>query len=110
MLSAGEVVLVDFPTPRGIKRRPAVVLSTSLYHAHRPDVILGILTTQVSKATAPTDHVLQDWAAAGLHQPSAFRSYLVTLDDGRLPTIGMLSQSDWQAVQRCLQAAIALTP
>jgi mRNA interferase MazF len=87
MLSSGDVVLVDFPTPRGVKRRPAVVVSTSLYHHHRPDVIVGLLTTQVSKATAPTDHILQDWAAAGLNQPSAFRSYLVTLDDGRLPSI-----------------------
>ena len=110
MLNPGDVVLVDFPTPRGIKRRPAVVVSTAAYHSHRPDVIVAILTTQVAKSTAPTDYILQDWSAAGLNKPSAFRSYLVTLDDGRLPAIGSLSQRDWQAVQQCLSAAIAFVP
>jgi mRNA interferase MazF len=110
MLNPGDVVLVDFPTPRGVKRRPAVVISTPVYHAHRPDVIVAVLTTQVAKATAPTDYILQDWAAAGLNKPSAFRSYVVTLDDGRLPSIGTLSQRDWQAVLQCLRTAIAILP
>jgi mRNA interferase MazF len=109
MLNPGDVVLVDFPTPRGVKRRP-VVLSTPVYHSHRPDVIVALLTTQVAKAKAPTDYVLQDWSAAGLNKPSAFRSYIVTLDDGRLPSIGSLSQRDWHEVQQCLKAAISFAP
>jgi mRNA interferase MazF len=108
MLSAGDTVLVDFPGATGIKRRPAVVLSTPLYHLHRPDVIVGLLTTKVHMTTAPTDYVLQDWAAAGLHQPSAFRSYIVTPDDGSLPSMGRLSARDWQTVQACLACALAL--
>lgn len=31
----GDVVTVDFPGVRGLKRRPAVVVSTDLYHSHR---------------------------------------------------------------------------
>jgi mRNA interferase MazF len=110
MLNPGDVVIVDFPTRRGIKKRPAVVISTSLYHTHRPDVIVALLTTQVAKAIGPTDYVLQDWMAAGLHQPSAFRSYIVTLDDGRLPSVGQLSSRDWHAIQTCMNSAIAITP
>jgi mRNA interferase MazF len=44
----GDVVTVDFPGVAGIKRRPAVVLSSSTYHATRPDVIVGLITTQTT--------------------------------------------------------------
>ena len=33
VLSAGDLVSVDFPGVTGIKRRPAVILSSSTYHA-----------------------------------------------------------------------------
>jgi PemK-like, MazF-like toxin of type II toxin-antitoxin system len=108
MLTAGDVVVVDFPGAVATKRRPAVVLSTPLYHANRPDVIVGLLTTNTAVATAPTDYILQDWSAAGLHRPSAFRSYILTLDDGNLPAVGHLSDRDWQGVQECLVRALAV--
>jgi mRNA interferase MazF len=107
MLEPSDVVVVDFPGARGVKRRPAVVLSTAIYHAHRPDVILGLLTTRVSAATAPTDYAPLDWSGAGLQQPSAFRSYLVTLEDGHLPSIGRLSERAWDGVRQCLRQAIS---
>ena len=44
--NAGDVVAVDFPGVNGIKRRPAVVLSSALYHANRPDIIVGLLTSK----------------------------------------------------------------
>jgi mRNA interferase MazF len=76
MLKPGDVVTGMFVGARQSKRRPSVVISTDLYHTSRPDVILGELTTQLHQATAPTDYVLQDWAAAGLYMPTAFRLYL----------------------------------
>lgn len=108
MLNPGDIIIVDFPGATGVKRRSAVVLSTNIYHTHRPDVIVGLLTSNVTVATTPTDYILQDWATAGLRYPSAFRSYLLTLDDGTLPAIGRLSDRDWQAVQSCLTAALAI--
>jgi len=65
MAKAGDVVIVNFAGAEGLKRRPAVVISTDLYHRARPDVVLGLLTTKVASATSPTDYILQDWAAAG---------------------------------------------
>ncbi|WP_448564286.1 type II toxin-antitoxin system PemK/MazF family toxin [Trichothermofontia sp.] len=44
--NASDVVTVDFPGITGTKRRPAVVLSSAVYHAHRPDVIIGLITLQ----------------------------------------------------------------
>ena len=107
MLRSGDVVTVDFPGVRGVKRRPAVVVSTEEYHNHRPDVIVGILTTRTRDAVAPTDYLLQDWAAAGLHRPSAFRTFLATLPAKVATRIGHCSDQDWQAIQRCLKISIA---
>ena len=43
MPKAGDVVVVDFVGATGVKRRPAVVVSTDSYHAHRPDVVVCLL-------------------------------------------------------------------
>lgn len=108
MIRPGDVVTVDFPGVTGVKRRPAVVLSTELYHRTRPDVVLGLLTGQIAGATRPTDYLLQDWAGAGLRRPSAFRTFITTLPATAVLVIGHLSGRDWQEVQRCLQQALAV--
>src|SRR5687767_1990830 len=105
----GDVVLCFFRGAQGNKRRPGVVVSTDVYHANGPDVIVGELTTQLAKAHTPTDYVLQDWAAAGLRQPSAFRVYFSMELGTRLRTIGHLSDRDWQEVQARLRLALAVT-
>ena len=92
-LQAGDIVTLDFPGVTGIKRRPAVVVSSSTYHRHRPDVIVGILTSQVQQAVAPTDYVLQDWGEAGLHRASAFRT-LATLPAANAARVGRCSARD----------------
>ncbi|MGA9351043.1 MAG: type II toxin-antitoxin system PemK/MazF family toxin [Anaerolineae bacterium] len=109
MVKPGDVVTVDFPGVTGIKRRPAIVVSTDTYHRTRPDAILGLLTSQVAAATGPTDCVLQDWQVAGLRSPSAFRAFLATMPTASLTTIGHLSDQDWRKVQSCLQVALAMT-
>ena len=107
MPDPGDVVTVDFVGATGIKRRPAVVVSSGLYHQHRPDLILGVLTTQTGAATTPLDYVLQDWASAGLHRPSAFRAYFGMATPAAVQVIGQLSARDWQGVHACLARALA---
>ncbi len=46
--NSGDVVTVDFPGFKGIKRRPAVVLSSTIYNTTRPDLILGLITTKTA--------------------------------------------------------------
>jgi mRNA interferase MazF len=105
----GDAVVADFPGITGVKRRPALVVSTEAYHAARPDVILGLLTGQVAAATSPTDYRLQDWDAAGLHIPTAFRAFLITLpQQDVVAVIGHLSERDWAAVQERLQLSLAV--
>lgn len=106
-LNAGDLVKVDFPGITGIKRCPAVVLSSATYHAKRPDVILGLITSQ-NKGLDITDYVLQDWQIAGLRVPSVFRSFLVTLPRStNLTVIGQLSERDWEGVKACVKVALA---
>lgn len=107
-MQPGDVVTVEFPGITGVKRRPAVIISTDMYHRSRPDVILALLTTQLADATAPTDYILQDWAQAGLHRPSAVRMFLATLPAKAVTVIGHLSDRDWQEVQQRLRLALAV--
>lgn len=107
-MTAGDIVVVDFPGVTGVKRRPAVIVSSDSYHAHRPDVIICLLTTQIGAATAPTDYALQDWAAAGLHRPTAMRCFVATLPAASVVTRGRLSGRDWQEVQVRLGIAFSL--
>jgi len=111
LLTPGDVVVVDFPGAIGTKRRPAVVLSSDIYHASRPDAILGLITSQTASAIAPTDHALEDWAAAGLRVPSAFRSFVVALPSTAIQrAIGRLSDRDWEIVRARLDTALAIRP
>jgi mRNA interferase MazF len=80
-LQPGDIVTIDFPGVKGIKRRPAIVVSTALYHRHRPDVIVGIVTSQVEQA--------------------------VTLPITEATVIGHCSERDWQGVLDCLRKVIA---
>lgn len=109
MVKSGNIVTVDFPGALGIKRRPAVVVSTSTFHSTLPDIILALLTSQTSGATGPTDYLLQDWSEAGLRRPSAFRTFLVTLPAVSINVIGHLSARDWREVQIRLRKALATT-
>lgn len=110
MPKPGEVVWLVFPGAVMTKRRPAVVVSSDDYHNIRPDVIVGLLTSQIAKASGSTDHFLHDWKLAGLVSPSAFRAFLVTIPQTAiLSRVWQLSPPDWQAVQKCLHSALSLT-
>ena len=79
VVEASDVVVCAFPGAQLTKTRPAVVLSNEDYHRHRPDVVVGLITTQVPQLFAPSDCALPDWKQAGLHTESYFRLFPVTL-------------------------------
>ena len=107
LFNPGDVVVIAFPGVTGVKRRPTVIVSSAVYHTSRPDVIVGLLTSQ-SNALAPTDYMLQDWVQAGLRVPSIFRSFFATLPASTSPVlVGHLSDRDWQGVCACVRLAFA---
>ena len=107
-MQPGDVVTVAFIGADGAKRRPAVVISSTVYHETRPDIIIGLLTSNISAATQPTDYVLQDYDEAGLYSESAFRSYLNMVLPSALTKIGSLSARDWIQVQRRIKITFGL--
>jgi mRNA interferase MazF len=84
-----------------------VVLSTEAYHQYRPDVIVGVITTQAPRPIAPTDCELLDWRQAGLHAASFFRLFPITFPQREVRLIGKLSESDWASVRACLKAGLS---
>ena len=106
MAKSGDLVIVDFMGATGLKRRPAVVISSDLYHRERPDLILGVITTNLSSATTSFDHILLDWSTAGLNAPSAFRCYFGMALPSATRVIGQLSSRDWDAIRQVAHRAL----
>ena len=107
LFDPGDVVVLDFPGVTGIKRRPTVVISSAVYHASRPDVVVGLITSRTGEL-GPTDYLLQDWAQSGLRVPSVSRSFFATLPPSTNPIrVGHLSARDWQGVCACVRLALA---
>lgn len=106
MVRPGDVVVVNFAGATLTKGRPMVVISGAAYHQQRPDVVLGILTSNVASATASSDYLLQDWQQIGLHKPSAFRTYLGMETQADLRVIGHLSNRDWLGVVAAIRNAL----
>jgi hypothetical protein len=87
--------------------RPAVVLSTVDYQQQHLDVLLGLITSKKPNPVTNTDCELMEWRAAGLHSPSWFRLYIITLEQHSVRGIGKLSAADWQNVKSCMQTGLA---
>ena len=107
----GDVLLVPFPFSdlSATKVRPAAVVSSAVYHAAEPDLILAAITSNVIAATGALDYVLRDWRTAGLRYPSALKPVLFTLDPMRvIYQIGVLTPADQAEVDRCLRRALGL--
>ena len=107
-MKAGTLITANFPGVVSSKRRPAVVVSSEIYHRERPDVILALVTTNIAKATSATDYVLQDWSNAHLDRPSAVRNFLFTLPKFEVTEIGKLSDCDWSELQKRLRISIEI--
>jgi mRNA interferase MazF len=108
-LKPGDVVSCKMRGVVAAKFRPGIVISTLLFQAHHPDVIVALVTSQLHHATTATDYILQDWAAAGLRVPSAVRLYLETVDPLLVRPIGQLTDRDWQEVQARLRLGLAVS-
>lgn len=105
----GDVVVFLQHGVQVSKHRPHVVVSSGLYHATRPDLVLATITTRIPQVPGPLDYVLLDWQPAGLHYASMFRAFLVSVPVAVVrPPIGKLSARDWAEVQARLRIALAV--
>lgn len=101
----GQTVLVQFPFTDqiGLKRRPAVVVSSSNYHRQRPDLILLAITSQLREVPDLFDVLVSDWRAAGLLRPSAIKPVIFTIESSMiLRTLGEMRSIDQNALRELL--------
>jgi mRNA interferase MazF len=101
------VVLVRYPftDQSGAKVRPAVVV-----HAPHPshDSLIVPLTSQVA-VLLPGEFILSDWAAAGLHVPSAVKRGIATVHPRLVvKLVGRLTPADGMQLDQSLRGWLGL--
>ena len=103
--SFGDVVLVPFPftDQSGIKRRPAVIVSSAEYQARRRDLLIMAVTSQVRARAAFGEFLVAEWKRAGLIAPSAVKPVLATIHRQLiLKRLGQLQQVDVRSLRASL--------
>jgi mRNA interferase MazF len=105
--SKHETILVRYPFSdlSGVKVRPAIVVHAP--HVSQDNLIVP-LTSQTT-ALLMGEFVLTDWAAAGLHVPTAVKRGLYTIQDRLvIKRLGQLIQADAQQVEQSLRVWLGL--
>ncbi len=98
----GDVILVPFPftDQSTTKQRPAVVISSDLYHRERPDIIILAITSQVRTAFGLGEVPVTHWQAAGLIKPSVFKPLVTTIEQTLvIKRLGSLTVADQQSLR-----------
>jgi mRNA interferase MazF len=107
----GDVVLVPFPftNQTSAKKRPAVVVSSEVYHQTHPDVIVMAITSQIQRALLADNVMVTDWQGAGLLKPSVIKPIISTIEKGLvLKKLGSLQDSDLQGLQEVLRIILGV--
>lgn len=105
----GDVVLIPFPftDQSGIKKRPAVIVSSSGYNTDRRDVVIMAITSQIRQQPGFGEALVLDWQAAGLIKPSVLQPVFATIEQSLIVrTMGVLSHADQRAVRDILARVI----
>jgi len=81
----GDVVLISFvfADETGVKRRPAVVISSDAFHNGRDEAIIAAITSQTDRVLVG-DHLINDWQKAGLLFPSVTTGIIRTVKQGMI--------------------------
>lgn len=104
-----DVVLVPFPftDQSGTKKRPAVVVSSSLYNANRHDIVIMAITSRIRQPLGFGEALVADWQGAGLVKPSVFKPVFTTIEQSLvLRVMGHLTDEDRETLRSCLAQAI----
>lgn len=105
----GDIVLVPFPftDQSAVKRRPAVVISSTAYHRARPDIVIMAVTSQQPQTLSVGEVQVQDWRGAGLLKPSVLKPVLTTIDPTLiLKKLGQLTPADQILLRQALTQII----
>lgn len=108
--SRGDVVLVGFvfADESGVKRRPALIVSSNAYLQQRGEAIMNAITSRIDRVLFG-DHMIGDWQAAGLLFPSVVTGIVGTIKQNMITRkLGVMSADDMMEVERSLASALGL--
>jgi mRNA interferase MazF len=106
----GDIIVVDFGFSEGTrsKKRPALIISSDNYHKGRQEVIVVAITGNIERVLFG-DTKIDKWKEAGLMYPSLVTGIIRTIKDSMIiHKLGILSQQDFQKVQKNLGRAMGL--
>jgi mRNA interferase MazF len=96
-----------FTDQSAIKKRPAVIVSSSKYNEKKPDIIIMAVTSQMHSVKYFGDVFLKEWEQAGLLKPSIIKPIFTTIEKGLvLKKLGRISQNDRILLHETLQTII----
>ena len=105
-----DVVLVDvvFSDGSGVKKRPALVISSKEYHLNRQEVIIAAITSNIRRALVG-DTKLKKWEEAKLLFPSLVTGIIQTVKSDMIDRkIGVLEKQDFRQVQKNLNRVLEI--
>lgn len=106
----GDIVLISFvfTDENGVKKRPALVISSDTYHNQRDEAIIAAVTSRTDRVLSG-DHIMRDWRAAGLLFPSTATGIIRTVKQSMIVhKLGSASSPDIKSINEKLRLAMAL--
>ena len=106
----GDVVLVSFifSDETGGKQRPALIVSSDVYHKSRQEAIIAAITSKTERTLAG-DHLINDWQDAGLLFPSVATGIIRTIKQGMIAKkLGTMPDPDMRDIDGKLKLVLGL--
>ena len=114
-MNRGDLVVVDFrATVPKAGVRPALVVQNDRDNARMSNIIVVQITTTIRRMTQDTQLLIDanhpDWSRSGLRRHSVVNcSNIYTIEQRDVArTIGSLSVTTMQAIDRCLKIALGI--
>ncbi|HXK90392.1 MAG TPA: type II toxin-antitoxin system PemK/MazF family toxin [Thermosynergistes sp.] len=106
----GDIVLVNFvfSDETGIKRRPALIVSSDAYHQGRQEVIIAAITSRTDRVLVG-DHLIARWREAGLLFPSVATGIIRTIKQDMIAKrLGVMANEDMREIDDKLRFVLNL--
>ncbi len=107
--SPGDVILLSYPFGEGagVRKRPALVVSSSVFNRETGELVVAQITSRVSAPARAGDYAIAEWREAKLPRPALVRARLATLARSLvLRRLGSLSEADYQGALAALKSQL----
>ena len=106
----GDIILVNFifSDESGVKRRPAVIISSNDYIGGRQEAVIAAITSQTDRVLIG-DHLIENWQEAGLLFPSVATGIIRTIKQEMIARkLGIMPRDDMKAISDKLHLTLEL--